>query len=133
MTWVVVVIVIVAFDLLTVVLIRRFVGRTWQSMVDRFPPRDPAPDAVTRNFQSFRLGVINLGWSVHVAADESYLHLRPARFVRLFGCRPLSIPWDAISVVRRSSNGRWATVRLAGAPPLEGPAWCLDLAGEASG
>jgi len=131
MTWLVVVAIVVALDVLTIAGLRLGIGRTFRPLTDRYPPREPAPDAVHRRFQSFRLGFINLGWSIHVAADETHLHLVPAALARLVGCRPLSIPWSAMRVTRRSRNGRWAKVRLEPFHTLEGPAWCLDLAGSA--
>lgn len=128
MTWVVVVAIVVVFDALTFLGLRYAIGRTWRPLLDRYPPRDPGPEAVSRRFQSFRLGFLNLGWSVHVAADEAHLHLVPAAVARFLGCHAISIPWDVMRVLRRSRNNRWVTVRLEPYTRLEGPAWCLDLA-----
>lgn len=99
-------------------------------IVSRFPPVTPAPDAVRRRFQSFRFGLVNAGFSMHVAADESHLHLIPISLIRPFGFRPASIPWSEIQVQR---VGRVSgTARVAGLTMM-GPAWCLRLAESDSG
>ena len=107
--------------LLARLIVRVSVGR----MDRRFPAVLPAPDAVTRRFQSFRLGNVNAGLSIHVSVDQSHLHLTPLAFLRLFGVRAMSIPWEAIEI---KSLGRWmTTVKIAGVN-VRGPSWCLQLA-----
>ncbi len=64
----------------------------WRPMERNWPAIEPAPDAVRRNFQSFRFGASNFGGCIHVAADESHLHLIPARFLQWFGIGPISVP-----------------------------------------
>ncbi|MCP3904818.1 MAG: hypothetical protein GY715_14415 [Planctomycetes bacterium] len=96
---------------------------------ERYPALPPGEDAVTRRFQSFRIGMYSLGFSIHVTADETHLHLNPAGFWRRLGAGPSSIPWSQIEVVRRSRRGNWTTVRIGGHPlRISGPPWCLDLA-----
>ncbi len=126
---VIILVVAIAVALELVVFTAVFYGLrlAWQSAVGRFPRRAPAPDAVSRRFQSFRLGLFNLGGCIHASADEAHLHLEPVGLLRRIGLRPASVPWDAIKVVRRSRSGRWASVRI-GSHTLQGPAWCLDLA-----
>ena len=99
----------------------------WRPMMNQYPPRDPAPNAVGRNFQSFRFGVINLGFSVHVAADEEHLHLRPAHFLRWCGAGPISVPWSAIRPGKPMLGGKWMTASING-KNVAVPAWCLELA-----
>jgi hypothetical protein len=95
----------------------------------RYPARPPGEDAVTKRFQSFKMGMYNLGFSFHVTVDESHLHLDPAGFWRKLGAEPSSVPWSDIEVVRRGKSGKWTTVKIGGKPtPLLGPSWCLDLA-----
>ena len=97
----------------------------WRPLLDKFPAQTPASDAVARRFQSFRLGFMNLGFSIHVAVDERWLHLTPAAFLAWGGGAPVSIPWDSISIVKRSRSR--ATAKI-GKRTLVGPAWCLELA-----
>jgi len=99
----------------------------WRPMMNQYPPREPAPDAVGRRFQSFRFGVINLGFSVHVVADEEHLHLRPAHFLRWCGAGPISVPWSAIRLGKPLLGGKWMTASING-KNIAGPAWCLELA-----
>lgn len=113
-------------DAAIVVLILRVTAHSWNSIAGKYPATEPAPDAVRRDFQSFRIGAINLGYSVHVIADETHLHLRPARILRLLGGRPSSIPWEEIVPLERAAlGGRFA--RIAG-KTITGPRWCIDLA-----
>jgi hypothetical protein len=98
----------------------------WRPMLAPFPAREPAPDAVRRRFQSFGIGIVNMGLSIHVAADEDYLHLVPLAIWRALGARPASIPWSAMEPVGRSGR----VVRVNG-HRLDGPKWCMRLAGTA--
>jgi hypothetical protein len=119
---------ILVFDLLlTWLLLWAIMRAGWRPLTIRYPSIDPSPDAVRRNFQSFRLGVINLGFSIHVAADEHHLHLMPARILRWCGAGATSIPWSAIEPGKRTMGGKWMKVSIDGAT-LAGPAWCLALA-----
>ncbi len=98
----------------------------WGPLAADFPPRPVHDQAVRKKFQSFRLGLLNLGWSVHVAVDEGHLHLEPAAWMRTFGAKAASIPWERIEVVKHG-RGAWMTARI-GPHTLAGPAWCLELA-----
>jgi hypothetical protein len=119
---------VVAADLLVMSLVFTGIVRMgWNQPLAAYPPQPIADDAVTRSFQTFRLGLVNLGGSIHVAADERWLHLTPIRLLRSLGARPASIPWDGIRIQKRSRNGRWITARI-GRTTLQGPAWCLELA-----
>ena len=99
----------------------------WRPVHERFPGREPDGDAITKRFQSFRLGIMNLGFSIHVAVDENHLHLTPAGYLRVFGARPLSIPWESIAIQKRSRSKRWITAKVD-RWTVVGPAWCLELA-----
>ena len=96
---------------------------TWNPVMRQWPPLDPAPDAVRRNFQSFSLGLVNLGLSVHVAADDHFLHLRPASLIRLMGAVSTSIPWSAMEPMA----GRRGTAVKLGVHTFIGPRWCMEL------
>ncbi len=99
----------------------------WNPLHLAYPPRTPADDAVRKNLQSFRIGLLNLSYCIHTAVDENHLHLTPATLIRWLGGKPTSIPWNAIEVLKRSRFGRSMIVRV-GTRRITGPAWCLDLA-----
>ncbi len=99
---------------------------SWAGLAQPFPAQQIGSDAVRKNFQSFRIGIVKLGFSVHVAVDEQYLHLIPARLIRLFGARTASIPWNQVSFTGRKGK-RNAVVKI-GANTVMGPAWCLEMA-----
>ncbi len=118
---------VVALDLVVIPLVLRLaIGGLWKPIAQAHPPIEPAPDAVTRRYQSFKAGIVNLGFSFHVSVDESSLHLRPTGIGRLVGLTPASVPWSTITPRQR---GRFAhTVVIAG-KTIAGPKWCLELAG----
>ena len=119
----------IVFDLLFAwFLIWAIMRAGWRPMTIQYPAGDPAPDAVRRNFQSFRFGIMNLGFSVHVAVDEDHLHLMPARILRWCGAGPISIPWSAIQPGKPVMGGKWMTASID-EKAVAGPAWCLALAG----
>jgi hypothetical protein len=113
--------------LLTIVLLSMIMRLAWWPIARRWPARSPASTAVRRNFQSYRLGLLNLGYCIHTAVDENYLHLIPARAIRWLGGRPMSVPWSAISLKKRRRNARHLAARIDGIT-LRGPAWALELA-----
>ncbi len=117
----------IADALVTIVALWAVVRFGWKPFAQRFPPRPADPDAVGRRFQSFRLGVLNFGFCIHVAADEGHLHLQPAALLRFFGARTASIPWSSIEIQKHSRTGRWITAKI-NERTLLGPAWCLSLA-----
>ncbi len=109
-----------------VTLLSRAIIRLMMRRIDRlYPPSTPAVDAVRRGGQSFSFGPVNATMSIHVAADESHLHLTPISLLRLFGMRSMSIPWEAIEV---HSAGRWFTTAKIAGVTVRGPSWCLRLA-----
>jgi hypothetical protein len=128
MNWIWIVIAVCVFDLaMTAFIISIAVRRNWEPLMARFPRHEPRPDALVRRHQSFSIGILNLGWSVHVAADDGHLHLTTVRWMQRLGARPVSIPWEAIEIKTRRPGGRYTTVKV-GALTMRGPAWCLDLA-----
>jgi hypothetical protein len=122
---IIVTVVFLADSLLAVALVRWIVRSLWIPLQTRYPGADAAPDAVRRNFQSFRIGLASLGWLVHVTVDDDHLHLDPARVLRWVGAERISVPWNAMELVA-PPRGRWATVRLE-RQRIVGPAWCLSL------
>ncbi len=113
--------------LVTVVVLWAVVRFGWKPFAQHFLPRRKDPDAVERRFQSFRLGVLHLGFCIHVAADEGHLHLQPAALLRFFGAQTASIPWSSIKIQKHSRTGRSITAKI-NQRTLQGPAWCLSLA-----
>lgn len=99
----------------------------WRPMVAAHPPREPAPDAVRQRFQSFGIGIVNLGFAVHVAADESHLHLELIAPLRLLGGTSTSIPWTALEPVG-TDPVRPRSARLhPGGYAMAAPRWVRDL------
>jgi len=125
----IIILLIVAFDAFVLIPLVMWgvVKVGWSSMQRAYPSRTPSPDALRRNFQSFRFGIMNFGMSVHVAADEACLHLIPARLLRWFGAGVVSVPWESIRITKRHRGRRWVSASFGGRTVL-GPAWCLDLA-----
>ena len=110
-------------------IVRGLVQSTWNRIADAHPAVEPAPDAVRRRFQSFKMNLLNLGLSGHVAVDDRCFHLAPAAVIRWAGARPMSVPWEAIEVIGRGWTRRSVRTRINGIV-VWGPAWCLGLAGE---
>jgi hypothetical protein len=127
MTVALVIAITLAVTVLDFVILFTIVHRGWGPLPRAYPARTPDDDAVRRSYQSFRLGLMNLGYCIHVAADEKYLHLVPIKPLRILGGRTASIPWDAIRIENRSRRGKWITTRV-GTHTLRGPSWCLELA-----
>lgn len=121
------VVIILGADLVVVpLLVWAMVNAQWTPLVARYPARPISPDAVRRDFQSYRIGLLNLGGMLHTAVDDAHLHLLPAAFGRLCRMRPVSVPWEAIEPVRRRGN-RHAEVKF-GTETVVGPSWALGLA-----
>lgn len=116
--------IIIEFGVVMLVL-RAVLRSSLGKLAERFPVEEPAPGAVRREFQSFRIGAISAGYSMHVVVDERCLHLIPAAILRWCGARACSVPWSEVQVLRRFGAYRKAKV---GGLDLYGPGWCLDLA-----
>lgn len=95
----------------------------WTPIARQHPVQPLADDAITRRFQSFSLGMINMGWSVHASVDDQHLHLKPVAFLRWFGAIPMSIRWEHLSKLNRSGKSAYMT----GGHRLVGPAWCFEM------
>lgn len=101
--------------------IRRAIGKASLAFSEKYPAVEPSPGAIRRNFQSCSVEFVNLGFSMHLIADEDYLHARPTLLARIFGIRPTSIPWQAIQ------TGRFGGLRID-SYTIRIPRWCRDLA-----
>jgi len=119
---------IVVFDLVfTFLLIWVILRNAWKPLMLKYPRQELGEEVVTRNFQSFKFGLISLGCCIHVAVDEHFLHLTPASFFRRMGTDTISIPWNSIQDFKHKQGSRWAEIRLDRTRVI-GPAWCLELA-----
>lgn len=115
----------VVMDVIIVWAIMRSCGQMLKQLAEGHPAVEPEPDAVRKQFQSFKIGMMNLGYSIHVAVDASYLHLFPSLTARWIGMPRMSIPWEAIEFKKSGWGG--AVVRI-GKQTVAGPKWCLEMA-----
>lgn len=126
-TTLIVLITVIAADALFLPLIfYAVINGTWAPFVSPYPPREPGEDAVEKQFQSYRIGLVSLGGMIHTTVDDTCLHLRPAAFGRLLGMKAASIPWEEITPDRRIGK-RYASVKI-GTTTVAGPRWALELA-----
>jgi hypothetical protein len=98
----------------------------WRPLEESFPPRVPAASAVRKRFQSISVGLFNLGWCVHLAADDDCLHVQPTAVLRWLRLGAFSVPWEAITPVR-NKHGRVNALRVLNAT-IKAPAWVMSLA-----
>lgn len=98
----------------------------WGPLEHAYPPKPLSPDAVRKSFQSISIGLFNLGWSVHLAADAEHLHFQPAAFLRWFRLGPFSVPWNDIRPVTAPRRGA-LSIRIKNTT-IHGPAWAFSLA-----
>lgn len=119
---------IVAAELAVVIaLLPAVIAAYWTPIADRYPPRTIADGARHVRFQSFNAAFLSLAWCIHVAADETHLHLRPILPARLLGLREASIPWPGIEADLTDTRRRTRRACIAG-HHLDMPRWCLELA-----
>ena len=122
--WIVIAAVVILDLLIVPLIVRAAIRGGWKKIHDTHPGVDIAPGTVRKDFQSFKIGMMNLGMSIHVACDDTHLHMLPCLFLRLCTAKPISVPWDAIEIKKR---GKWSThTKIAGAD-VWGPNWCFDL------
>lgn len=95
----------------------------WARLARGHDPAEPALGATVRRFQGFRIGMVNLGFSIHVATDEAYLHMVPTRFARWVGVTPVSVPWEHVQASGSGTRSRKAKINGVS---LLGPAWCMS-------
>lgn len=125
-----IVIMLMAMDGVIVWAVLRAAAQGTRKLAAGHAPVEPAPDAVRREFQSFKIGMISLGCSIHVAVDAAYLHLYPSMLARWIGMPPMSIPWEDITL-KKESRLSGVRVRIGGVD-ISGPRWCLQLASPAT-
>lgn len=100
-------------------------GHVLKQLGEGHPPVEPEPDAVRKEFQSFKIGMYSLGYSIHVAVDASYLHLYPSLTARWIDMPPMSIPWEHIEFKKSGWGG--TVVRIA-KQTVTGPKWAMEMA-----
>jgi hypothetical protein len=106
------------------------IGSCWRPLSERYPQQPIGDGAFRKNFQSVAIGSISLGFSVHMAADDDYLHWIPAKLLRIFKCKTVSIPWSSIqpSANQPSIQKSLAFVSLLGLnKQMTIPRWCLEI------
>lgn len=113
-------------DIVVVGAVMQMAGQSLRKLCAAYPPLPRKANAVERRFQSFKVGVVSLGFSVHAAVDENALHLTPTTVARWIGMKPMSLPWGAFEKVKPVIGGVRASV--AGVE-IVGPKWCMELAG----
>ncbi|MCC6659716.1 MAG: hypothetical protein IT437_02395 [Phycisphaerales bacterium] len=123
--WVIALVILPCIFGLDVLIITTLMRTGWSRLTQGFPASPIGPGAVRRNFQSFAAGMYNLGFCVHVAVDENYLHLLPARVIRWSGGKASSVPWESVVLVK--PGARVTRVRI-GSSVISGPTWCLEMA-----
>jgi hypothetical protein len=113
-----------------IAVIGAFIRLSWQPLEKRYPETSLKSPSVRKNFQTFAIGMVNFGWCVHVELDDDHLHMIPARFLKWFGCRTISIPWQAVQAgLEFDRHPRRFTRKMKlGSQTIAGPKWCLDAA-----
>lgn len=108
-------------------IISAMIAGNWTPISDQFPGvATPPADAPRWNFASLKVGMLNMGWSVHLIADETHLHMVPTKFCRWLGMKAASVPWDKIEYVQNKWR-KWAVVKL-GPHEVMGPREAFSLA-----
>ncbi|MBM4113302.1 MAG: hypothetical protein FJ253_07995 [Phycisphaerae bacterium] len=98
----------------------------WRPMLGQFDRQQPSLDAVRRRYQSFSIGIVNMGFSIHVAVDDEFLHLEPLWPWQVLGAMPVSIPWSALSPAPRDAINLFGRAVRVNGHTLVGPKWCLE-------
>lgn len=112
-------------DIVVVGAVMQMAGQSLRKLCAAFPPFPRNANAVERRFQSFNVGMVRLGFSIHAAVDENALHLAPTTVARWIGMKPMSLPWTAFEKVKPVIGGIRASI--AGVE-IVGPKWCMELA-----
>lgn len=99
----------------------------WRPLFTRYPPQRPSLGAERRRFQSMSIGIVNMGFSVHIATDEEFLHLEPLGVWQVLGACAASIPWSALVPASPAANFSpfGVAVTLDG-QTITAPKWCLE-------
>ncbi len=98
----------------------------WRPILGGFHPQPAALDAERRRYQSFSIGIVNLGLSIHVAVDDDFLHLEPLWIWQILGACPVSIPWTAITPAPPGAVVLFGRAVRVNGQTMVGPKWCLS-------
>jgi hypothetical protein len=120
--------VIIAFDfLIAVTVIGLLFRNSWKPLEVQFPAQVPSEASYGRKFQSFSIGLVNFGFSVHVIIDDRFLHLTPIWIVSRFGMKPISLPWDEVQILTTPKpTAKMVKVKVR-KQTITGPRWCFEL------
>jgi hypothetical protein len=118
---------VVLFDVILMATLVGTLSRVcWGTFLMAFPPKPILQDHLRRNYQSYSIGIFNLGWCIHTVIDDEHLHLIPIRLLQWFGCSKVSVPWDQVH--EHPSPGKsksMVRVKIAN-QVVYGPRWALD-------
>lgn len=127
---------IVAFDLLfALVVVRLLAHSALETIVREFPAIEPGDVVRDRRAQSFRIGLMNLGFSLRVRTDAAHVHLTPEPWVRWTGLHAVSLPIDRLRA-EGGSRRKWVLhpIDIEGErvqETIHAPRWLWSLAGGA--
>lgn len=110
-------------------IIRAVIESNWTPISDAFPlaaAPAPRPDAVRREFCSLKIGMLSLGWSVHLTVDEAYLRFEPAMIGRVLGMKPAAAPWSEVKHL--GNRGRHAALVSVRGTEILGPRDIFEIA-----
>jgi hypothetical protein len=105
--------------------------RVWAPLANQFPKKPFANESFRRNFQTVAMGSVSFGFSVHMVADDEHLHWIPARFMRIFGCKSLSIPWTSIYAAPKQPVFQKSLAKIClisqSKTIFTVPRWCVEI------
>lgn len=110
-------------------MIRAMIESNWTPISNAFPLAGapaPRPDAVRREFCSLKIGMLSLGWSVHLTVDEASVRFEPALIGRVLGMKPAAVPWSEVKHLGERGR-RAALVSIRGIEIL-GPRDIFEIA-----
>ncbi len=92
-----------------------------------FPAKPVGTAALRKQFQSMSKDGMNFGMCIHLTADAECLHIEPARLLRACGAKPSSVPWGAISVVKKGRCAWKVKIEGGGKGEYGVPGWVGEL------
>jgi hypothetical protein len=115
---------IIIFDLgVAALVVGLIVNGSWGPLTKEFPQRTVIEPKYRRRFQSFQIGWLGLGLSVHTTIDDECLHLNPIKLLQWLGCKPLSIPWSQVCIERVFKHQVKCKI---GKTSMVAPRWCVE-------
>lgn len=111
-------------------LLREPVQDVFNRLHAKFPPQQIGAGAIRRNFQSTKKDIVNLGFCVHFAVDDRFVHMMPAAVLRWAGAKACSVPVALVSA--KQSDMSYAEIVFDDVT-LVGPTWVVrEAAGRAA-